>query len=48
MFQLNYLKNEISSIEGNTGKKGEDFTRYVMLFMHRGTDILEKNFEKIN
>jgi hypothetical protein len=44
--KLKYLQNEINSISEKN--KAKDFTRYVMLFMSRESDILEKNYKKIN
>lgn len=44
--KLKYLRNEIDSIGGKY--KVKDFTRYIMLFMSMGADVLEKKFQKIN
>ena len=44
--KLKYLQNEIHSISKKNQAK--DFTKHVMLFMSRGSDILEKNYKKIN
>ena len=45
--KINYLKNELKSTQGENGKKYQDISRQVMTFMQRGTDILEKGFQKI-
>ena len=43
--KLNYLHNEINSIYGK-GKK-RDISRYVIQHMQKGSDSLEKRFQKI-
>jgi len=46
LIKLNYLRNEINSIIGKHKKR--DFTRSIMLFMHRGANVFEKRFQKIS
>ena len=44
--KINYLRNELKSIYGKDKERA--FNRYLMQYMQRGENILEKGFQKIN
>ena len=44
--KINYLRNELKSIYGKDKERA--FNRYLMQYMQRGANILEKGFQKIN
>ena len=43
--KLNYLRSQIKSIYGKDNKRA--FNRYLMQYVHKGADFLEKKFQKV-
>ena len=44
--KINYLRNELKSIYGKDKERA--FNRYLMQYMGRGADVLEKGFQKVS